>query len=120
MYLSPSKSLLQRLEKSGKANPFWISGPCVIESRDLVAQVAERLKKVSEKLSIEWVFKASFDKANRSSQGSFRGPGLEEGLKILSWAKKEFDLTILTDVHETHQVTPVAEVVDILQIPAFL
>lgn len=112
--------LKQRLEKGGKANPFWFVGPCVIESRDTLKMIAERVKSVSEKHQIPVVFKASFDKANRTSHKSYRGIGLEEGLKELAWVKKEFNLPIVTDIHEAHQAKPVAEVADVLQIPAFL
>lgn len=97
-----------------------IGGMNVLESRDLALQVAESYVEVSEKIGIPYVFKASFDKANRSSISSFRGPGLEEGIKIFSDIKAAFDVPILTDVHEIHQAQPVAEVCDILQIPAFL
>lgn len=120
IHVNPSASLKSQLEVAGRANPFWIIGPCVIESRDLLATVAERVKEISEKLKIPVVFKASFDKANRTSRESFRGPGLEEGLKSLQWVGKEFDLPLVTDIHETAQVAAVSEVVDILQIPAFL
>jgi len=109
-----------KLENGGKRNPFWLVGPCVIESRDVLKRVAERVRVISEKHDIPVVFKASFDKANRTSHKSFRGLGLEEGLKELAWVKKEFSLPIVTDIHETHQAAPVAEVADILQIPAFL
>lgn len=97
-----------------------MAGPCVIESEALVMQVAEELKKISEEVGFTYIFKSSFDKANRTSLSSFRGPGLEEGLRILEKVKREFDLPIVTDIHEPHQAAPVAEVVDILQIPAFL
>lgn len=112
---------LQRyLESGGKKNPFWICGPCVIEDRATLATIAAKIKTLSEKLEIPVVFKASFDKANRTSHQSYRGVGLEEGLKELNWIKKEFALPILTDVHELSQVESVASVADILQIPAFL
>ncbi len=110
----------EQLEQGGAANPFWIAGPCVIESRETMALIADRLQSISNRLKIPVVFKASFDKANRSSAKSPRGPGMEEGLKVLEWIKKEFGLLLLTDIHECHQAAPVAEVVDILQIPAFL
>ena len=97
-----------------------MAGPCVIESEELVMQVAEEVKKISEEVGFTYIFKSSFDKANRTSLSSFRGPGLEEGLRILEKVKREFDLPIVTDIHEPHQAAPVAEVVDILQIPAFL
>jgi 2-dehydro-3-deoxyphosphooctonate aldolase (KDO 8-P synthase) len=98
-----------------------IAGPCVIENEKVVFQVAQELKRLSELYpEFSFVFKSSFDKANRSSVKSFRGPGLENGLKILSKVKEEFSLKVTTDVHETWQVEPVAQVVDIIQIPAFL
>jgi 2-dehydro-3-deoxyphosphooctonate aldolase (KDO 8-P synthase) len=95
-----------------------IAGPCVIESREQIMRIAESLSYANEKY--DFYFKASYDKANRTSLDSFRGPGLEEGLKILEEVKKEFGYKLLTDIHETIQVKPVAEVVDVLQIPAFL
>ena len=95
-----------------------IAGPCVIESREQIMRIAENLSYANEKY--QFYFKASFDKANRTSLDSFRGPGLEEGLKILEEVKKEFGYNLLTDIHETIQVKAVAEVVDVLQIPAFL
>ena len=97
-----------------------IAGPCVIESKELVFEIAEKLKVISEKLGIRYIFKSSFDKANRSSISSFRGPGLNEGLKILSDLKKEFNLEVLTDIHDSYQAKEVAKVVDVIQIPAFL
>ena len=97
-----------------------IAGPCVIESRDICFEIAERTKAVCEELGIGYIFKASFDKANRMSIESFRGPGLEKGLEILAEIKSKLGLPILTDVHEVWQVEPVAKVVDILQVPAFL
>lgn len=98
-----------------------IAGPCVIENERITFQVAQHLRILSEEFpEFDFVFKASFDKANRSSHRSFRGPGLEEGLKVLQRVKEEFGLKVTTDVHETWQVKPVAEVVDIVQIPAFL
>lgn len=98
-----------------------IAGPCVIESEKVVFQVAEELKRLSEIYpEFSFVFKSSFDKANRSSIRSYRGPGLEKGLKILQKVKEELGLRITTDVHETWQVEPVAQIVDIIQIPAFL
>lgn len=112
--------LKSQLQKGGKANPFWIVGPCVIEDRDLLLEVAEKLKEISVKYQIPVVFKASFDKANRTSHQSFRGPGIEEGLKLLQWVKAQFELPVLTDIHESWQAKVAAEVVDILQIPAFL
>ncbi|PKM23124.1 MAG: 3-deoxy-8-phosphooctulonate synthase [Gammaproteobacteria bacterium HGW-Gammaproteobacteria-14] len=95
-------------------------GMNVLESRDLALQVAEYYARVTEKLGIPWVFKASFDKANRSSLHSYRGPGLDEGLKIFEEIKKTFGCPLLTDIHEPHQAAPAAEVIDVLQLPAFL
>src|SRR3989338_2571756 len=97
-----------------------IGGPCVIESEASVLRHAEKISAVTLELKIPYVFKASYDKANRSSGKSFRGPGLKEGLKILARVKKEFDLPVLSDVHCQEEVKPAAEVLDILQIPAFL
>ena len=97
-----------------------IAGPCSIESRDLLFSVAEKLTKYNEDKTIDFYFKSSFDKANRTSINSFRGPGLEEGLKLLDEVKREFGFKILTDVHESYQPPIVAEVADVLQIPAFL
>ena len=95
-----------------------IAGPCVIESKEQIMRIAKSLSYADEKY--EFYFKASYDKANRTSLDSFRGPGLEEGLRILEDVKKEFGYKLLTDIHETIQVKPVSEVVDVLQIPAFL
>jgi 2-dehydro-3-deoxyphosphooctonate aldolase (KDO 8-P synthase) len=97
-----------------------IAGPCVIESEALCLQIAARLKKVCEPLNIFYVFKASFDKANRTSAGSFRGPGVESGLKILGKVRSELNLPVLTDIHTEDQARAAAVVVDVLQIPAFL
>jgi 2-dehydro-3-deoxyphosphooctonate aldolase (KDO 8-P synthase) len=99
---------------------FLISGPCVIESEMLNMQTAERLKEITQKLSVPFIFKSSFDKANRSSHTSFRGPGLEEGLRILEKIKMELEVPVLTDVHEDTPFDEVAEVVDVMQTPAFL
>ncbi|HHQ69227.1 MAG TPA: 3-deoxy-8-phosphooctulonate synthase [Halothiobacillaceae bacterium] len=99
---------------------FLIAGPCVIESEDLAQQTAGQLKEMTGTLGIPFIYKSSFDKANRSSLSSYRGPGLEQGLKILESVKKEFDLPVLTDVHEDTPLDEVASVVDVLQTPAFL
>ena len=99
---------------------LWIAGPCVIESRDFTIRIAHDLKAIAEQLQLPLVFKASFDKANRSSGQSFRGVGIDEGLKILAEVKAQTGLPITTDVHEISQVGAVAGVCDILQIPAFL
>ena len=99
---------------------FLIAGPCVIESEDMTLRVAEELKNICIKLGVPFIFKSSFDKANRSSNSTFRGFGMEEGLRILEKVKAQFDLPVLTDVHTTDQVKPVSEIVDVLQTPAFL
>lgn len=99
---------------------FVIAGPCVIESENLVLGVAEKLKEIEKKLGIRIVFKSSFDKANRTSIDSFRGPGIQEGLDILKKVKDIYGFDICTDIHETWQAERVAEVADIIQIPAFL
>jgi 2-dehydro-3-deoxyphosphooctonate aldolase (KDO 8-P synthase) len=99
---------------------FVIAGPCVIESAELCLTIGSHVKGVCDKLGLTCIFKASFDKANRSSAASFRGPGLQEGLRILDRVKRELGVPVLTDVHETTQVRAAAEVVDVLQVPAFL
>lgn len=99
---------------------FVIAGPCVIEDKDTCRRIAEQILNITQKLRIGYIFKASFDKANRTSISSFRGPGIEEGLDVLSAIRDEFDMPVLTDVHETGQVKAVSEAVDCLQIPAFL
>lgn len=99
---------------------FLISGPCVIESRDVLLEIAEALADWAAREQVPLVFKASFDKANRTSLNGFRGPGLEEGLRLLQEVKSQFNLPILTDIHLPDQAAPVSEVADILQIPAFL
>src|SRR3954468_15144007 len=99
---------------------FLIAGPCVVESEELQLGTAETLKRITDKLGILLIFKSSFDKANRSSDKSFRGPGMDEGLKILAKVRAEIGVPILTDVHDIPQIAPVAEVVDVLQTPAFL
>ena len=99
---------------------FLIAGPCVVESYELQARTAERLKQITDTLGILFIFKSSFDKANRSSGESFRGPGMDEGLRILDRVRQAVGVAILTDVHDIAQVKPVAEVADVLQTPAFL
>ena len=107
--------------KAGLDQPlFLIAGPCVIESEDMTIDVAGQLKEMTDKLKIPFIFKSSFDKANRSSNKTFRGFGLEEGLRILEAVKKQLDVPVLTDIHTEAQVKPVAEIVDVLQTPAFL
>jgi len=101
--------------------PFVLFGGMnVLESRDLAMRIAEHYVEVTQKLGIPYVFKASFDKANRSSVTSYRGPGMEEGLRIFEEIKATFNVPLITDVHEPHQAAPVAEVVDVIQLPAFL
>ena len=98
----------------------FIAGPCVIESRSMALDLAKRLVALACKMKANFIFKASFDKANRTSVDSFRGPGLEKGLEILAEIRSTFDVPVLTDIHEPWQAKPVAEVCDVLQIPAFL
>ena len=100
--------------------PVFIAGPCVIESMDCLREVAREVKRLKEKYDLDIYFKASFDKANRTSITSFRGPGLKKGLQMLGDIKEEFGLPLLTDIHESAQAAPAGEVVDVLQIPAFL
>jgi len=105
----------------GHDRPFFlIAGPCVIESEALVVEVAGRMRELTRELGIPYIFKASYDKANRSSKGSFRGPGLEEGLRILGEVRRQVGVPVLTDVHEDTPLAEVAAVVDVLQTPAFL
>ena len=105
----------------GPDRPFFlIAGPCVIESEALVFEVAGRMLEITRELGIPYVFKASYDKANRSSQGSYRGPGIEQGLRILDEVRRQFGVPVLTDVHEDSPLAEVASVVDVLQTPAFL
>ncbi len=99
---------------------FLIAGPCVIESEQMAMSTAEQLKRISEQLGISFIYKSSFDKANRTSSQSYRGPGMAEGLRILKKVKQELNLAILTDVHEDTPLDEVAEVADVLQTPAFL
>ena len=98
----------------------FIAGPCVIESQELLYTVAEKLVEINQKLEVDIIFKASFDKANRTSISSFRGPGLERGLEMLANVKSKYGLKLLTDIHESYQAEAVGQVVDVLQIPAFL
>ena len=97
-----------------------MTGPCVLEDMDTVLKIAEKLRPLSLDKRVDFYFKASFDKANRTSLSSFRGPGLDEGLKIFEKIKKEFGYKVVTDIHESYQAAPAGEVMDILQIPAFL
>jgi len=98
----------------------WICGPCVIESQPLMAATAERLKKLSEKLKIPFIFKSSYLKDNRSDELSYQGPGLDDGLELLAWIRKEFELPVLSDVHSVEEIAAAREVLDVIQIPAFL
>jgi 2-dehydro-3-deoxyphosphooctonate aldolase (KDO 8-P synthase) len=105
----------------GLDQPFFlIAGPCVVESEELQLRTAERLKAIADRLGIFFIFKSSYDKANRSSDKSYRGPGMDEGLRILERVRDALGVPILTDVHDIPQIAPVAEVVDVLQTPAFL
>src|SRR5437867_4389451 len=105
----------------GPGQPLvWIAGPCVIESHDLTLWIAERLAEMAERLDVPLIFKASFDKANRTSGKSFRGPGLDDGLKTLDAVKHRTGLPVTTDIHECGQAKPVGQVCDLLQVPAFL
>jgi 2-dehydro-3-deoxyphosphooctonate aldolase (KDO 8-P synthase) len=111
---------LHSLRLGGKNPLFLIAGPCVIESESHARKMAEAISKITSDAGIPYIFKASYDKANRSSAKSFRGPGPNEGLRILGKIKSDLKLPVLTDIHEREQAAPAAEVVDILQIPAFL
>jgi 2-dehydro-3-deoxyphosphooctonate aldolase (KDO 8-P synthase) len=115
-----SNSSLFNFRPSDPSALLIIAGPCVIESQDQCLLIGRHVKAVCDKLGLTYVFKASFDKANRSSNASFRGPGLVDGLAILQQVKQQLNVPVLTDVHEPGQVPPAAEVVDILQVPAFL
>lgn len=112
--------ITRELAFGGDEPPLFIAGPCVIESRDHLLAMAERVRELRDELKINLVFKASFDKANRTSIHSFRGPGLEEGLRLLEEAKRQTGLPILSDIHEVSHAKPAAEILDVLQIPAFL
>ncbi|MCR4614370.1 MAG: 3-deoxy-8-phosphooctulonate synthase [Bacteroidaceae bacterium] len=103
-----------------KPTPILIAGPCVIESMDVLDAVAQELVRLNQKFGTDIIFKASFDKANRTSLHSYRGPGLEKGLQMLADIKERYGLRVLTDIHESQQAQPVGQVVDVLQIPAFL
>lgn len=100
--------------------PIFIAGPCVIESQEILEQVAQEITRLNKKYNIEIIFKSSFDKANRTSIYSYRGPGIEKGLQILSDIKEKYKLRILTDIHESYQAPLVSDIIDIIQIPAFL
>jgi 2-dehydro-3-deoxyphosphooctonate aldolase (KDO 8-P synthase) len=106
--------------KTGTHQLFFIAGPCVIESEELCKKIAGSLVKLAQRNSVDIIFKASYDKANRTSRDSFRGPGKQEGLRILDRIRHEFALPVLTDIHEPHDAVEAAQAVDVLQIPAFL
>ncbi|MBD8975726.1 3-deoxy-8-phosphooctulonate synthase [Veillonella magna] len=108
------------LTVGGGKGLFLLAGPCVIEDPERTLMIGRRTKEICDRLGIPYIFKASFDKANRSSYSSFRGPGLEEGLKILAHIKKELQVPVVSDIHSVEQIEPAAEVLDVLQIPAFL
>ncbi|KGF71779.1 2-dehydro-3-deoxyphosphooctonate aldolase [Neosynechococcus sphagnicola sy1] len=110
----------ESVQVGGGSPLLLIAGPCVIESLDLILEVSSKVLEICQKLGIGYVFKASFDKANRSSGSTFRGPQLDKGLEALAMVKSKFGIPVLTDIHESWQAEAVAEVVDILQIPAFL
>ena len=116
-----TKEIKIRDIKVGGKNPFClIAGPCVIESEELIFQTAEYLKNICEKLSIPFIFKSSFDKANRSSISSYRGPGIEKGLEILNKVREKFNIPITSDIHCVSQINLASEILDLIQIPAFL
>jgi len=110
----------KHIEIGGNAPLVLIAGPCVIESEDQIRKTAEGLKEITSEIKVPFIFKSSYDKANRTSINSYRGPGLEKGLEILERAKKEFDIPLLVDVHQIEEVALVSKVADILQVPAFL
>jgi 2-dehydro-3-deoxyphosphooctonate aldolase (KDO 8-P synthase) len=119
--MTPARTVAVGGLTCGAGQPLlFIAGPCVIESHDLTLRIAETLAGIAAKFSIPLVFKASFDKANRTSGQTFRGPGVKEGMKTLAAVKRATGLPLTTDVHESHQIDPVAEVCDLIQVPAFL
>lgn len=111
---------LANLKLGGDNTLCIIAGPCVIESEDLVFSTAQKLKEICQRTGLPFIFKSSYDKANRTSISSFRGPGLEKGLEILSAVKKKLDIPLISDIHSIEQIQPASEVLDVLQIPAFL
>ena len=121
MPIVPKEISVNEKVKIGGTNPFFlIGGPCVIENQDHAFFVAREIKKVCEELQVSFIFKASYDKANRSSLSSYRGPGIEGGLEILRTIKEELGVPVLSDVHETNQIEKAAQVLDVIQIPALL
>ena len=111
---------MEALYKKLQSGKFLIAGPCIIEGEEMAMELAAELKKIAEKLNLTYIFKASFDKANRTAVSSYRGSGMEDGLRILQKIKDTFNVPVTTDIHESTQAARVAEVVDVLQIPAFL
>lgn len=120
LYIPPVKPVRLGEMSLGDNKLFLIAGPCVIENRKIIIEIAKKVSVITAALGINYIFKASYDKANRSSMKSFRGPGLNEGIKDLAALKQEVGVPILTDIHEVHHAEIAAEIVDILQIPAFL
>jgi len=121
MPIVPKEILINEKVKIGGTNPFFlIGGPCVIENQDHAFFMAKEIKKICEDLQISFIFKASYDKANRSSISSYRGPGAEQGLEILRTIKDELLVPVLSDVHETNQIEKAAQILDVIQIPALL
>lgn len=121
MPIVPKEILINEKVKIGGTNPFFlIGGPCVIENQDHAFFMAKEIKKICENLQISFIFKASYDKANRSSMSSYRGPGAERGLEILRTIKDELLVPVLSDVHETNQIEKAAQILDVIQIPALL
>ena len=121
MPIGPKEIQINKKVKVGGSQPFFlIGGPCVIESQEHAFFMAQEIKKICQELEVAYIFKSSFDKANRSSLSSYRGPGLKSGLETLKSIKKEVDVPVLSDVHEAGQVEKAAEVLDVIQIPAFL
>jgi len=121
MPIVPKEIRINQKVRIGGGHPFFlIGGPCVIESQEHALFMAKEIKKICQEVGVTYIFKSSFDKANRSSISSYRGPGLESGLEMLERIKKEVDVPVLSDVHETSQVEKAARVLDVIQIPAFL
>lgn len=111
---------LDAMSIGDKCPPVLIAGPCVIESEETTREIASRLKEIAGRIEMPFIFKASYDKANRTSLGSYRGPGLKEGLKILAGIKRDFNVPLISDVHRFEEIAPAAEILDVLQVPAFL
>jgi 2-dehydro-3-deoxyphosphooctonate aldolase (KDO 8-P synthase) len=111
---------IENITLGGENSLCIIAGPCVIENEEIVFSIAQKLKEICKRIELPFIFKSSYDKANRTSLSSFRGPGLEKGLEILSAVKKKLDIPIISDIHSIEQIPPASEVLDVLQIPAFL